>query len=198
MIPVPNDLVKLSKQVQEDFVKKTDFNDLKTKVNGVDTTKFVLKTKYDSEGADLKLKINDVSGLLQTSVFNSKITEIGNKITGAENKIPDIINLVTKAELPTVENKIPGIKNLVNKAQLTAVENKIPDVNGFVKKTDYATKITKIKNDYVTTTALNARHKDLVQKATFDSELEKVSDKADKNSSDILSFESRVKQKKTY
>ena len=33
-----------------------------------------------------------------------------------------------------------------------------------LKKTNYATEITKIKNDYVTTTALDARHKDLVQK----------------------------------
>ena len=47
--PCSNDLSKLSKEVQEDFTKKTDFNTLKTKVDGIDTTKFVLKTKYDSE-----------------------------------------------------------------------------------------------------------------------------------------------------
>ena len=58
-----------------------------------------------------------------TSVFNSKITE--------------------------VENKIPGIKNLLSKTEVTAVENKIPNVSNLVTKTDYATEITKIKNDYV-------------------------------------------------
>ena len=46
-----------------------------------------------------------------------------------------------------------------------------------LKKTDYATEITKIKNDYVTKTALDARHKDLVQKAYFDAELKRVDDK---------------------
>ena len=64
-----------------------------------------------------------------------------------------------------------------------------------LKKTDYATEITKIKNDYVTATALDARHKDLVQKTYFDAELKHVDDKVGKNSSDILSYESRVKQK---
>ena len=104
---VPADLSKLTKEVQENFIKKTDFNTLKTKVDGIDTTKYVIKTKHDTEVGDLKLKIPDVSGLLQTSVFNSKITEIENKITTAEGKIPDISDLTTKTELKNVENKIP-------------------------------------------------------------------------------------------
>ena len=75
---------------------KKHFNTLKSKVDGIDTTKFVSKNKYDSEVGDLKLKIPDISGLLQTSTFNSKITEIEGKITTAESKIPDITNLVNK------------------------------------------------------------------------------------------------------
>ena len=47
----------------------------------------------------------------------------------------------------------------------------------------------------VTTTALDARHKDLVQKTYFDAKLKKVDDKVGKISSDILLYESRVKQK---
>ena len=104
-----------------------------------------------------------------TSVFNSKITE--------------------------VENKIPDIKNLAGKTELTAVENKIPNVNNLVTKTNYSAEITKIKNDYVTNAALNSRHKDLVQKPYFDAELKKVDDKSGKNSSYILSYKSRLKQK---
>ena len=65
----PNDLSKLAKEVQEDFAKRTDFNTLKTKVDGIDTAKFVSKTKYDTEVGNLKLKIPDISGLLQTSNF---------------------------------------------------------------------------------------------------------------------------------
>ena len=73
-----------------------------------------------------------------TSVFNSKITE--------------------------VENKIPDIKNLASKTEVTAVENKIPNLSILVTKTDYAAEITKIKNDYVTNAALSAMHEDLVKK----------------------------------
>ena len=83
-----------------------------------------------------------------TSIFNSKITK--------------------------VENKIPDVKNLASKKEKTAVENKIPGASSLVTKTDYAAEITKIKNDYVTNAALDARHKDLVQKTTFDSELKKL------------------------
>ena len=127
----------------------------------------VKKTDFNSKVTEIEVKIPNVSGFLLTSVFNSKITE--------------------------VENKTPDIKNLASKTEVTAIENKIPDVNGFVKKTDYAAEINKIKN--VTTTALDARHKDLVQKTYFDAELKKDDDKVGKNSSDILSYESRAKQK---
>ena len=176
---------------QKVLLKKTDFNSLKTKVDGIDLSKYVQQTKYDSEIGYLKLKIPGVSGVLQTSVFNSKITKIENKITTAEGKIPDTTNLATKTQFKTVENKTPGIKNLVNKTELKNVEDKIPDVNGFVKKTDYATEITKTKDDYVTNAALISRLNDLTQKSHFDSEIKKVDDKANKNSSDILSYESR-------
>ena len=45
LVPVPNNLAELSKEVQEDFIKKIDFNDLKTEVDDIDTTMFVIKTK---------------------------------------------------------------------------------------------------------------------------------------------------------
>ena len=61
---VPTDLSKLTKEVKKYSIKKKDFNPLKTKVDGIDVNKYVLKTKYDSEVGDLKLKIPDVSGLL--------------------------------------------------------------------------------------------------------------------------------------
>ena len=46
----------------------------------------------------------------------------------------------------------------------------MPDISNLVLKTDYAAEINKIKNDYVTNIVLDARHQDLVQKTTFDSE----------------------------
>ena len=100
LVPVPVDLSKLSDVVKNDVVKKT-VND---KVNSIDTSGFVLKTKYDTDKSEL------------------------------ENKIPDISNLATKTALTTVENKIPDINNLATKTALTTVENKIPSVSNLVKK----------------------------------------------------------------
>ena len=46
--------------------------------------------------------------LLKKTNYNTKITEL-------ENKIPDISNLATKAALTAIENKIPIVSNLVKK-----------------------------------------------------------------------------------
>ena len=46
---VPVDLVKLCDIVKNDVVKKTEYNKLVTKVDNIDTTGFVLKTKYDTD-----------------------------------------------------------------------------------------------------------------------------------------------------
>ena len=102
---VPADLAKLTKKVQEDFLKKTDFNSLKTKVDSIDVSKYVLKTKYDSEVGNLKIKIPDVSRFLLKSTFNSKITEIEGKITTVDNKIPGISGLATKASINALATK---------------------------------------------------------------------------------------------
>ena len=46
LTPVPNDLAKLSNVVKNDVVKKTEYNKLVFKVNYIDTTGFVSRTKY--------------------------------------------------------------------------------------------------------------------------------------------------------
>ena len=127
---VPIDLADLSREIQEHFTKKTDFNSLKTKVNknktdndnletkvtttetsiktlktkvdGIDLTNYVLKTNYDTKIGNLELKIPDVTGLLQVISFVSKVIESENKIKTAENK-PDISNLATKSILTTIK-----------------------------------------------------------------------------------------------
>ena len=45
-MPVPLDLSKLSDAVKNDVVKKIVCDKLATKVNNIDTSEFVLKTKY--------------------------------------------------------------------------------------------------------------------------------------------------------
>ena len=57
---VPNDLSKLSNVVKHDVVKKTEYNKLVTKVNGIDTTNFVLRTKYEKTGSDFEDKISKI------------------------------------------------------------------------------------------------------------------------------------------
>ena len=99
------------------------------------------------------------------------------------------------SKITKVENKIPNIKNFAIKAEVTAVENKIPNISNLVLKTDYAAEITKIINYYVTNAALDARHVDLAQKTTFEFELKKVDDKAGANSSKVLSYEYKLKQR---
>ena len=68
------------------------------KVNNIDTSGFVLKTKYDTDKSELENKIPDTSGLVKETEYDSKITDI-------EGKIPGVTNLATKTALTAVENK---------------------------------------------------------------------------------------------
>ena len=63
LTPVPNDLAKLSNVVKNDVVKKTEYDKLFAKVNKIDTTGFVLRTRYDTDKSDLEKKISDTSDL---------------------------------------------------------------------------------------------------------------------------------------
>ena len=65
------------------------------------------KKDYDTKVDNLELKIPNVSGKLNTSDFNSKVSKPESKLY---------------------------INNLATKSSVIAVENKISDVNGFVKK----------------------------------------------------------------
>ena len=65
LIPVPIDLSKLNDAVKNDVVKKTVHDKLVAKVNTIDTSGFVLKTKYDTDKSHLENKIPDTSGLVK-------------------------------------------------------------------------------------------------------------------------------------
>ena len=101
--------------VKNDVIKKTEYNKLVTKVDNIDTTNFVSRTKYEKDGTDFEDKIDkidkkipDVTSLVKKKHFNTKVTERG-------RKIPDFSSLVTKSALTVVENKIPDVSNLVKK-----------------------------------------------------------------------------------
>ena len=75
--------------VRNAVVKKTEYDELVAKVNNIDTSGFVLKTKYDTDKSELEKKIPDTSGRVKKTDYNTRITEI-------EGKIPDVTNLATK------------------------------------------------------------------------------------------------------
>ena len=78
------------------------------KVNNIDTSDFVLKTKYNTDKTELENEIPDTSGFFKNTNYIINITEL-------ENKIPDISNLGTKTALTTVENKTLSVSSLVKK-----------------------------------------------------------------------------------
>ena len=51
------------------------YDGLVAKVNDIDTTDFVLKTKYNTDKLELEKKIPDTSGLVKITDYNTKITE---------------------------------------------------------------------------------------------------------------------------
>ena len=98
LVPVSVDLSKLSDVVKNDVVKKAVYDKLVGQVNSIDTSTFVLKTKYDTDKSKIENEVPDTSDLVKKTDYNAKITEI-------EGKIPSISGLATNAALTTAENK---------------------------------------------------------------------------------------------
>ena len=191
LAPVSVDLSKLSDVVKNYVVKKTIYDKLVAKVNSIDTSRFVLKTKYDTDKLEIETKIPNTSDLVKKETdYNTKITEI-------EGKIPDVSSLATKTELTIVENKIPNINNLV-------------------KKTDYDTKITEIEkkitdhnhDKYITTPEFNTLAADifnarlaqaiLVTKTDFNNSVSSLDGKISANKTKNKSIENELKSRKTF
>ena len=57
---VPVDLAELSNVIKNDVIKKTEYNKLVTKVDNIDTTNFVSRSKYEKDGSDFEDKINKI------------------------------------------------------------------------------------------------------------------------------------------
>ena len=52
LVPVPVELSKLSDVIKNDVAKKTVYDELVAKVNNIDTSGFVLKTKYNTDKSE--------------------------------------------------------------------------------------------------------------------------------------------------
>ena len=115
LTPVPDDLANLSSVVTNDVVKKIEYDKLVTKVDNIDTTKFLLKTKYDADKSDLEKKISDSDKKIPNTSDLAKKTDLNAKITETENKVAIITGLAINSALTAVEKKIPNISNLDKK-----------------------------------------------------------------------------------
>ena len=120
--------------------------------------------------------IPDISGLatktslnsyLQTSAFNSKVTEVETKI-----KDTDIIAKSTVTKANTI------------RSNLTA----------YAKKDEVATDITTIKNDYVTNASLSSQLNDL-KSQHIATKVTGIDNKTQKNARDILGVKKKLQQK---
>ena len=154
-----------------------------TKLKAIDTNSFVTRTKFSADTNALDDKIDGVekkkpdrSGLatktslnsyLQTSTFNSKVTEVENKI-----KLADIIAKSANTKVNTI------------RSNLTA----------YATKADVATDITAIKNNYVTNASLSSQLNNL-KSQHIATEVTGIDNKTKKNANDILALEFKLKQK---
>ena len=64
---------KLSDVVKNDVVKKAVYDKLVAKVNNINTSDFVLKTKYNTDKAELENKIPDSNGLVKKLIIILKL-----------------------------------------------------------------------------------------------------------------------------
>ena len=179
---VPDDLAKLSNVVKNEVVKKTDTNALDDKIDKIDK------------------KIPDVSGLATKSSVTILVKNLDDRIDKSKNdyaKKTSLTNYVLTTDFNSksteLENKIKDA-DIIAKSAVTKVNSIKSDLNDYAKKADVANGITTIKNDYVSNASLTSRLNDL-KSQHIATEVKTINDKTKKNGSDILSSESRLKQK---
>ena len=152
------------------------------KVNNIDTSDFVLKTKYDKDKSESEKKIPDATDFVK----KAKLTEL-------ENKMLDVSSLATKAGLTTIENKIPDVSNLVNKAnyntKITEIEDKLNNHDKYIDTQEF----NKLAAD-----VFNARiaQANLITKTDFDAKLPNLNGKITTNKTNHLLNQNELNKSK--
>ena len=132
---MPNDLAKLSNVVKNDVVKKTDYNALKSKVDDIDVSKYVGRTKYETDEKAIYDKIDAVK---------KKIPVLTNFATAARFNYEKNL-LATKPAFGTVENKIPDVSTLATKTSLSSL---LPIGTFNSKAAELEGKVTTVDNKF--------------------------------------------------
>ena len=175
---------KLSDVAKNDVVKKAVYDKFVTKVNNIDTSTFVLKTKYQTDKTELEKRI--------PNVFAKK-----NFFTELENKIPNVSSLATKTALTAVENKIPSVSILVKKTdhdtKITEIEKKLTDHN-------HDKYITTPEFNTLAADVFNARlaQRNVITKTDFDAKLSGLNRKITANKSKYLLVQNKLKKLKRF
>ena len=188
---VPDDLAKLTNVVKNEIVKKNDFN----ANDYVKRTKFTADTNaLDDKIDNVEKKIPDVSDLASKSSVTTLVKNLDDRID--KLKIKDyakktsLSNYMLTSDFNTKSTDLETKIN-ANGTEITSLKS---GLSGYAKEADVADDITKIKNDYATNTSLDSKLNDL-KSQHIATEVKSTDDKTKKNASDILAFESRLKQK---
>ena len=199
----PTDLAKLTNAIENDVVKKTDYN---AKVTSIEAEIAGLTKNTVDNLADItKLKATDTNSFVTRTKFSADTNALDDKIHGVEEKIPEISGLPTKTSLNdylqtstfnskvTKENKIKDA-DIIAKSAVTKANTIRSDLTDYAKKADAATDITTIKKDYLTNASLTSQLNDL-KSQHITTVVTGIDNKTKKNASDILAPENKLTQK---
>ena len=167
----PTDLAKSTNAIENDVVKKTDYN---TNVNSIEAQIAGLTNNTVDNLADItKLKAIDTNRFVTRTKFSADTNALDDKIDAVEKKTPDISGLATKTSLNSyfqtstfnskvteVESKIKNV-DIIAKSANTKANTIRSNLTSYATKADVATDITAIKNDYVTNASLSSQLNDL-------------------------------------
>ena len=200
----PTDLAKLTNAIENDVVKKTDYN---TKVTSIESQIVGLTKNTVDNLADItKLKAIDTNSFVTRTKFSADTNALDDKIDGVEKKIPDTSGLATKPSLnsylktSTFNSKVTEVKSkikdtdIIAKSAVTKANTIRSNLTAYAKKDEVATDITTIKNDYVTNASLSSQLNDL-KNQHIATEVTGIDNKTKNNASDILAVKNKLQQK---
>ena len=96
----PADLAKLTNAIENDVVKKTDYNAKVTSIEAQITG--LTKNTVDNLADIKKLKAIDTNSFVTRTKFSADTNSLDDKIDNVEKKIPDISGLATKVSLKLI------------------------------------------------------------------------------------------------
>ena len=198
----PADLAKLTNAIENDVVKKTDYN---AKVTSIEAQIAGLTKNTVDNLADItRLKAIDTNRFVTRTKFSADTNTLDDKIDGVEKKQTDISGLATKTSLndylktSTFNSKVTEVESKIKdtdimaKSAVTKANTIRSNLTAYARKSDVPTDITTIKNDYVTNASLSSQLNDLKSQHTA-TEVTGIDNKTKKNASDIKKNKNKKK-----